>query len=152
MGDLIATNKKAYRDYFFTDRYECGIELIGAEVKSVRDLKVNFTDAFARVEEEEIFLYNLQIEPYAQASFLNSKSDRPRRLLLHKKEIRKLFEAATVKHLALVPTKIYFNAKGRVKIELAVGKGKKMYDKRETMKNRDIDRDIGRALRNRNAK
>ena len=144
MGQKIATNKKAFRDFFISDTYDCGIELIGAEVKSIRAGHVNFKDSYARIEKGEIFLYSLHIEPYQQASFMNKEPDRPRRLLLHKKEIDKLEEANVVKRLALVPTKLYFNNRGFVKLQLGLGKGKKLFDKRETIKKRDLDRDINR--------
>jgi SsrA-binding protein len=150
MSKPIATNKKAYRDYFLSDQMECGIELKGSEVKSIRAGNVNFKDSFARVGKGEIYLYNFHIEPYAQASYMNEEADRPRRLLLHKKEILKLDEAYNVKRQVIVPTKVYFNDKGKCKIELALGRGKKLYDKRETIKKRDIDRAIGRTMRSRN--
>ena len=147
MAQVIATNKKAYRDYAFLDQWECGIALLGCEVKSIRAGNVNFKDSFALVDGEEAFLYNLHIEPYAQASYMSEEPDRIRKLLLHKKEIKKMMGAVTQKGLTLIPTKIYFNKRGMVKIELAVGKGKKLYDKRETIKKRDIEREIGRGVR-----
>lgn len=149
MSGAIATNKKAYRDYFFTDKWECGIELMGGEVKSVRAGKVNFKDTFARVDENEVFLYNLHIDPYKQASFMNEEPDRVRRLLLHRREIKKINGIITQKNLVLVPTKIYFNNRGFVKVEVSLGQGKKLYDKRESIQKRDIDRDLGRAMKNR---
>ncbi len=149
MGDPIATNKKAFRDYFFQDRWECGIELKGGEVKSIRAGEVNFKDSFATFKEEEIYLYNLHINPYAQASFMNEDPDRPRRLLLHRKEIQKIMGMVNQKKLILIPTKIYFNKKGFVKIEIALGRGKKTYDKREDIKNREIDRGLSRAIKQR---
>ncbi len=149
MASAIATNKKAYRDYFLSDTWECGIELKGGEVKSVRNGKVNFKDTFARVDNHQVYLYNLHIEPYKQASYMNEEADRPRRLLLHKREIKKLSDSVNIKKMVLVPTKIYFNRRGLVKIELALGKGKKLYDKREDIKKRDIKRDIGRAVKGR---
>lgn len=145
----VATNKKAFRDFMFFDKWECGIELKGGEVKSVRDGKVNFKGSFARVEEEEVWLYSLHIDQYKQASYMNEDSDRVRRLLLHKKEIKKITGAAAQKGLALVPTKIYFNNRGMVKVELALGKGKRLYDKREAIKKRDINLEMKRSLRNR---
>ncbi len=149
MGETIATNKKAYRDYFFTEKWECGIALTGGEVKSLRAAEVTFTDSFARLEKEEVYLHNLHITPYLQASYLNDSPDRPRKLLLHKKEIRKIMGYVAQKGLALIPTKIYFNNRGFAKVEIALGKGKKLYDKRETVKKRDIDRDIQRTIRQR---
>ena len=147
MSAPIATNKKAYHNYFLLDRWECGIALEGSEVKSLRDRQVSFKDSFARVEKGQAFLYNLYIAPYGQAGHFAHDPDRVRKLLLHKKEIRKLTDIINQKNIALIPTKIYFNKRGLAKIELAVGQGKKMYDKRETIKNRDIDRDISRALK-----
>ena len=149
MASTVATNKKAYRDFFFSDKWECGIELKGGEVKSIRAGKVNFKDTFARIDENEIFLYNLHIDPYAQASHMNDEPDRVRKLLLHRREIKKINGIIAQQNLALVPTKIYFNKRGFVKIEIALGKGKKLYDKRETIKKRNIDRDLGRAVKNR---
>lgn len=147
MSDPIATNKKAFRDYFFTDRWECGIALTGGEVKSIRAGEVNFKDSFALMKGEEVYLYNLHITPYVQASFMNEDPDRPRKLLLHKKEILKIEGLVAQKKLALIPTKLYFNKRGFVKVELAVGKGKKSFDKRESIKQRDIDRGLDRVIK-----
>ena len=145
----IATNSKAFRDYFLTDKWECGIALNGGEVKSIRAGHVQFTDSFARVERGDIVLYNLHVNPYAQASYLNLEPARPRKLLLHKREILKIDSQVTQKHLTLIPTRIYFNPRGFVKIEIAVGKGKKHYDKREDLKKKDNQREIARHLRQR---
>jgi SsrA-binding protein len=146
---VIATNKKAYHNYHLAQNWECGIALTGGEVKSIRNGEVNFADSFARVDDEEIYLYNLHINPYMQASYLNQEPTRIRKLLLHKKEIIKVASLINEKTLILVPTKIYFNRKGFVKVEIALGKGKKVYDKREDIKKRDIDRDLKRALNTR---
>lgn len=146
---VIATNKKAYHNYHLAQTWECGIALTGGEVKSIRNGEVNFADSFARVDDEEIYLYNLHINPYMQASYLNQEPTRIRKLLLHKKEITKVASLINEKALILVPTKIYFNRKGFVKVEIALGKGKKVYDKREDIKRRDIDRDLKRALNTR---
>lgn len=147
MGGVIATNKKAFRDYHFTGTWECGIALIGSEVKSIRDGDVNFKDSFARLKEGEVFLYNLYIAPYRQASYLNEDPERPRKLLLRKPEIKKISGYVTQRNVALIPTKIYFNNHGFVKVELALGTGKKMYDKREAIKKKDIQRDLSRHLK-----
>ncbi len=152
MGKILVTNKKAYRDYFLSENIECGIELKGSEVKSVRAGKINFKDTYARFSEGEIYIYNLHIDQYQQASYLNVESDRPRRLLLHRREIAKLYSSIVIKKLNLIPTKVYINNRGFVKLELALGRGKKMYDKRETIKKRDIDKNLGRALRSRQKK
>ncbi len=150
MGQTIATNKKAFRDFFFADKWECGIELKGGEVKSIRDGKVSFKDTFAREGEGEIVLYNLHIDPYKQASYLNEEADRPRKLLLHKREIRKIIGIVTQKNVTLVPTKIYFNNRGLVKVEIALGTGKKQFDKRQDIQKRNVDRDLRRAVKHRN--
>ncbi len=149
MKKTIATNKKAYRDYFLSDAIECGIELKGSEVKSVRAGKINFKDTYARLDQGQIYVHNLHIDQYKQASYMNVEPARPRRLLLHKQEIRKFYQAQVIKKMTLIPTKVYINKRGFVKLELALGKGKKKFDKRETIKKRDIDRSLERALRGR---
>ena len=143
----IATNKKAFRDYFFTERYECGIELKGCEVKAIREGGLNFKDSFARIEGEEIILHNLHISPYVHAGYAQVESDRPRKLLLHKSEIKKISGRMAQKGLALIPTKIYLNKRNLVKAELGLAKGKKLYDKREDIKKREVKRDIDRIVR-----
>jgi len=147
MSEPIATNRKVYRDYELSEKTECGVELKGSEVKSLRAAKAVFTDSFALIEKEEVYLYNLHIEPYAQASYMNPPADRKRKLLLHKKQIRKLSAKLSQGGCTLVPTKIYFNVKGKAKIEIALGKGKRQHDKRETIKKRDTDREISRAVK-----
>ena len=147
MSKPIATNRKAYRDFAFTETWECGIALNGGEVKSIRQGGVNFKDSYARVEKKEIFLHNLHIDPYAHAGIQSLDPVRKRKLLLHKREIRKLIELAAQKRLILVPTKLYFNKGGFVKLELAAGRGKKLYDKREDIKRRDIDRSLKRVVK-----
>lgn len=147
MGKTIVTNKKALRDYFISDKWECGIELIGAEVKSIRAGHVSFKDTFARVEKGQIRLYNLHIEPYQAASYENVPADRVRRLLAHKREIKKMDQEVTLKNVTLIPTRLYFNDRGLVKVEVGLAKGKKQYDKREVMKKRQITKDLKRAMR-----
>ena len=147
MGQALLTNQKAYRDFTLSDAVECGIALEGAEVKSVRNGLVAFKDAFARLEKEELYLYNLHIEPYAQASYMNTEPDRRRKLLLHKREITRLIGKVAQKNAVLVPTKIYFNARGYLKIEIAIGRGKRQYDKREDIKKRTMKRDLDRVIR-----
>ena len=147
MSQVIATNKKAFRDYFLTDKWEAGIILNGGEVKSIRAGNVNFKDSFARVDKDEIYLYNLHIEPYMSSSHETVESDRPRKLLLHKKEIQKIEGRVAQRALTLVPTRLYFSDRGLVKVEIALGRGKKLYDKRESIKKRKLDRDISRAVR-----
>ena len=149
MSKIIATNRKAYRDYEVLESLESGIELKGSEVKSLRAARVNLNDSFARFEGREIFLYNAHISHYAQASYLNVDSDRPRKLLLHKKQIERINGKLTQKGLTLIPLKIYFNDRGFAKIELALCKGKKLYDKRETVKRRETDKLLRRVIKNR---
>lgn len=149
MSKIIVTNRKAYRDYEVLESLESGIELKGSEVKSLRAGKITLDDSFARPEGEEIFLYNAHISHYTEASYLNVDPDRPRKLLLHKNQIQRIIGKLTQKGLTLVPLKIYFNDRGFVKIELALGKGKKFYDKRESIKRRETDREMRRVVKNR---
>lgn len=147
MPGPIATNKKAYHNYFLEEKWECGIELRGAEVKSIRAGEVNFADSYVHVDKGEVWLYNLHIAPYAQASYLNQEPDRKRKLLMNAKEIKKLSTTQTLKRMACVPTKIYINSRGLVKVEIALASGKKMYDKRADIKDRDTQRQMARAVR-----
>ncbi|MEW6101396.1 MAG: SsrA-binding protein SmpB [Candidatus Omnitrophota bacterium] len=149
MDKIVATNRKAFRDYTILESLECGIELKGSEVKSLREGKVNLSDGFARIEKNEVVLYNTHISPYAQASYLNVEPTRIRKLLLHRNQIRKLLGQLTQKGLTLIPLKLYFNAKGFAKIELALCRGKKLYDKREDLKRREADLTMRRALKSR---
>jgi SsrA-binding protein len=149
MAETVASNKKAFRDFEIFERWECGIVLTGAEVKSIRAGEVNFKDSFARLEKEEVWLYNLHISPYGQASFGEEEPDRMRKLLLNRREIKKLFGKVSQKGLTLVPTKIYFNKRGFAKVELALAKGRRLYDKREAVKKKTLDRELKRAVRTR---
>jgi SsrA-binding protein len=146
---VVATNKKAYHNFQLSSAWECGIVLSGGEVKSIRAGYANFADSYARVEKGELFLYNLHINPYREASYMNDVPDRARKLLLHRREIDKIHGIATQKTMVLVPTKIYFNERGLIKVELALGKGKRVFDKREDIKKRTIDRGLKRALAHR---
>jgi SsrA-binding protein len=146
MATKIATNKKAYHNYFLSQTWECGIALKGSEVKSVRAGHVSFSDSFARVDGGEVMLYNLHINPYEEASFLNEEPDRVRKLLLHKHEIRKIVGLVQQRGFLLVPTKIYFNARGLAKVEIALAKSKKLYDKRDEVKKRDLARGLKKAI------
>jgi SsrA-binding protein len=150
MGESVATNKKAYHNYFLTDKWECGIELKGAEVKSIRSGDVNFTDTYVGVDRNEAWLYKLHIAPYVQASYMNpADPDRPRKLLLNRKEIKRITGLLTQTGATVIPTRIYINARGLVKLEIALGKGKKFYDKREDIKRRESNREMARAIRHR---
>ncbi len=146
---VIATNKKAFHNFHLEQSWEAGIALSGGEVKSVREGGVSFSDSFARVEKAEVFLYNLHISPYREASYQNLPPERSRKLLLHKREIDKLAGMVSAKGMTLIPTKLYFNARGLIKVELALGRGKKAYDKREDIKKREIDRGLKRVLSHR---
>jgi len=152
MSKIIANNRQAQRDYTVLETLECGIELKGSEVKSVRAGKVNLKDSFARIENNGVILYNTHISPYEQASYLNVEPTRPRRLLLHKDQIRKLFGQITQRGLTLIPLSLYFNDRGFVKLELALCKGKKHYDRREDIRRRETDLAIRRALKGRTHK
>jgi SsrA-binding protein len=149
MSKIVATNRKAYRDYTVLETMECGIELRGSEVKSIRQGRVNLDDSFARPENNEIILYNTHISPYEQASYLNVEPARPRRLLLHKNQIRKLIGQVAQRGFTLVPLKVYFSERGFVKLELALCKGKKLYDQRETLRRREADLEMRRAIKSR---
>jgi len=144
----VAKNSKAFRDYSILESLECGIELKGSEVKSIREGNVNLKDSFALIEGEEVLLYNTHITPYGKGSFFNVEPRRVRRLLLHKKEIQHLFGKTSQRGLTLVPLKLYFK-KGLVKVELALVKGKRLYDKRRAIKKRELDLEMRRALRSR---
>ena len=145
----IAVNRKAFRDYEILERVEAGIILTGGEVKSLRAAKADLSDSFARIEENEISLYNMNIANYAQASYMNLEPKRIRRLLLHHKQIQKLKEKISQRGLTLIPLKAYFNERGIAKLEIALAKGKKFYDHREDIKRRESDRYLRRALKSR---
>ena len=146
---LIASNKKAYQNYNLLEKWECGIALTGGEVKSIRAGEVNFKDAYAWVKEQEVYLSNLHISPYEQCGYMQPEPDRVRKLLMHKKEIKRIHGLMTARGKSLVPTRIYLNDRGFVKVEIAVAQGKKLYDKRDDIKTREINREISRAVRSR---
>jgi len=147
MPDIV-TNSKARRDYHILETFEAGIALRGTEVKALRARKAQIRDAFARVDNGEVFLYNAHIDEYSHGNLQNHQPKSPRKLLLHKSEIRKLFALASVKGNALVPLSMYWK-NGRVKVALAVGKGKAEFDKREDLKERESDREVKRATMHR---
>lgn len=142
----IATNKKAFHGYFIDERYETGISLLGTEVKALKEGKVNLKDSFAKVENDEVFLYNCHIAPYSHGNIANHDPLRRRKLLLHKEEIRRLIGKTEQKGFSLIPLRIYLK-KGIVKVELALAKGKKEYDKREDIKRKESEREIERAFK-----
>ena len=143
---IAAQNRKAFHDYFVEDRYEAGIELFGTEVKSIRAGTLNLKDSFCVAKDGEIYAYSLHISPYEQGNIFNRDPDRPKRLLLHKREIRKLHAMQKQDGYALIPLSVYFK-NSRVKVELGLCKGKKLYDKRASAAARDAKRDIDRALK-----
>ena len=142
---VISENRKARFDYFIEDSYECGVALEGTEVKSVKNGNISYPDGFAEVVNGEIFLKNFHISEYAFSSIFNHNPDRPKKLLLHREEIKKITRKIDHKGYTLIPLDVYLKD-GRVKISLGVCKGKKQFDKRETIKNRDINRDIQREF------
>lgn len=146
---VICTNRKGHRDYFFLDRFEAGMVLTGTEVKSLRDGKANLKDSYAGIQGEELFLYNMHISPYTHGNITNHEPTRTRKLLMHKREIRRLIGKIQEKGLSLIPVTVYF-LKGRAKVELALAKGKRQYDKRQDMKQREDRREMERAMKTRN--
>ena len=147
MSGRIAGNKKAYHDYFIDETFEAGLVLTGTEVKSIRDYGLSLKESFAHVRGGEVWLMGVHIKPYAQGSYNNVDPDRPRKLLLSRKQIRYLDEKTSEKGLTIVPTKIYFSKSGLVKVEIGLARGKKNYDKRATIAKKDAQRDIERALK-----
>lgn len=146
---FVATNRKARHDYHIEQTFETGIVLQGTEVKSMREGKVNLRDSFARVEGNEVILYNMHIAPYDYGNRWNHEPLRPRKLLLHRDEIRRLIGKVREQGLTLVPLSAYFSPRGHAKIELAVARGKKLWDKREDVARRDAQRDVARAIKDR---
>jgi len=145
---LISKNKKAFFDYEIVETYEAGIVLQGTEVKSLRDGRVNLKDSYAQVNDGELWLLHCHISPYPQGNLYNHEPMRPRKLLLHKRQISKLTGDTTRKGLTLVPLSLYF-VDGRVKVEIAVARGKKLHDKRETERRKAIERDVQQELKRR---
>lgn len=143
---LICSNPKAFHDYFIEERYEAGIVLAGAEVKSLRLGKANIKDSHALIKEEEAFLLNLHITPYQKIDRFTPEPDRTRKLLLHKAEIEKLFGKMKEKGYSLIPLKLYFKD-DKVKVELGLAKGKKLYDKRESIKQKEVSREMAKVMK-----
>ena len=146
---LCANNKKARHDYFIEESYECGLVLTGTEIKSVRAGKVSIKEAYAKVHKGEVFIYGMNISPYEQGNRFNADPLRDRKLLLHKREIRKLIGQTAQEGYTLVPLTVYIDENGRAKLELAVARGKKLYDKRESLAKKDDQRRMDRAFKNR---
>ncbi|MER3424073.1 MAG: SsrA-binding protein [Nitrospiraceae bacterium] len=144
---VVATNRKAFHDYAIEEKLEAGIVLRGTEVKSLREGKVNLRDSYASVDHGEVVLHNCHISPYSYGNIMNHDPLRPRKLLLRRKEINKLLGKTQQKGLTLVPLRIYFSPRGKAKVELALAKGKKQYDRREAIKEREAGREVERALK-----
>ncbi len=143
---LIANNPKAYHEYFIEEKYEAGIELVGTEVKALRTGKCSLKESFVRVENGQVSILQMHISPYEKGNIFNRDPLRPRRLLLHKQEIRKLAEAVAQQGYTVVPLEVYLSH-GLVKVLIGLAKGKKLYDKRETAAKRDVKREIDRQLK-----
>lgn len=145
---LIADNRKAFHDYHILETFEAGIMLLGTEVKGIREGKANLRDSFARVENAEVFLYNVHISPYSHRGYVDHDPKRRRKLLLHREEIRKLVGKTTQRGLTLVPTRMYFR-NGKVKVTLALARGKQAHDKRETIRRREVERETRAMIKER---
>jgi SsrA-binding protein len=146
MGEkIVANNRRARYDYFIEEVYEAGLVLTGTEIKSLRQGKASINESYAKIEGNEVYIYGMNISPYEFGNIFNVDPLRPRKLLLHKREINKLIGYTTLQGLTLIPLKLYIDERGRAKMELAVAKGKKLYDKRHDIAKRDADRRIQQA-------
>ncbi|MBC8412759.1 MAG: SsrA-binding protein SmpB [Nitrospira sp.] len=146
MQEIVAKNRKAFHDYSIEDTYEAGICLVGTEVKSLRDGRANLKDSYVIIKDEEAFLLNCHISPYSHGNLQNHDPLRTRKLLLHRKEIEKLWSAISQKGLTVIPLKLYFK-RGKAKIEIGLAKGKRQYEKRESIKERESNREIDRYMK-----
>lgn len=147
---VIASNKKAYHDYFIEEKYEAGIVLTGTEIKSIRQGRINLKESYAKVERGEVFVYSMNISPYEHGNIYNVDPMRPRKLLLNSREIRKIDATLAQQGLTLIPLSLYLNEKGLAKLEIGIARGKKLYDKRESIAKRDAARNIDRIIKSRN--
>jgi SsrA-binding protein len=145
---VVATNRKARFEYFLLEHYEAGLSLQGSEIKSIRAGQVSLAEAYVRVEGRQAWLMEAHIAPYAQANRYNHEPRRPRRLLLHRKELRELWDAVRQKGVTIVPTRVYLK-EGRAKLEIAIGKGKKLHDKRQAIAQREAEREMERQMQSR---
>ena len=143
---ILATNRKALRDYQILESVEAGIMLVGTEIKSIRARRVSLDDSFARIDGAEVFLYNMHVSPYEQGGRWNVEPARPRKLLLHRRQIERLNGLFSQRSVALVPLRLYLK-RGLVKVDLAVGKGKKSYEKRDAIRQREVERELRREVR-----
>jgi SsrA-binding protein len=147
---VTASNKKAYHDYFIEEKYEAGIVLTGTEIKSIRQGRINLKESYAKVEHGEVFVYSMNISPYDHGNIYNVDPMRPRKLLLNRREIRKIDSALAQQGLTLIPLKLYLNEKGIAKLEIGIARGKKLYDKRESIAKRDAARNMDRIIKSQN--
>lgn len=147
---VIANNKKASYDYFLEDKIEAGISLAGTEVKSLRNGNCSIKEAYIKIDNNEVFIINMYVKNYEQGNIFNVEERRPRKLLLNKSEIRKLESKVSAEGYTIVPVQVYFNDNSKVKIEIALGKGKKKYDKRDSIKKKEVNRTIDRTIKNYN--
>jgi SsrA-binding protein len=148
MEKLICANKRARRDYAIDETYEAGMVLVGTEVKALRQGKANLKDSYARIKGGEVFLVDSHISPYSHGNQFNHDPDRTRKLLMHKREIRKLYGKTRERGFTLIPLRMYFKD-GKAKVEVGLGKGKKLYDKREDLKRRAMEREVERSFKGR---
>ena len=146
---VVATNRKAARDYFLGDRFEAGLVLKGSEIKSIRAGKMSLAEAFVQIDDLEAWLVDAHVAPYEKSSIFNHDPRRPRKLLLHRREINRLWGEVSRKGTTIIPTRVYLKS-GRAKVEIAVARGKKQYDKRQAIAKRDTEREIERQFRRRN--
>ena len=146
---VVATNKKAYHNYEIFDSYEAGISLLGSEVKSIREGKISLKEGYAEIKGGEVYLLNCNISPYAPANRFNHEPQRERKLLLHRRQIKRLIGKTKEKGFTLVPTKVLINDKGKVKVEIALAKGKRAYQKKEAIKERDLERELRAEIKRR---
>jgi len=144
---VVVTNRKAFHDYHIEEKFEAGLVLKGTEVKSLREGRVNLQDSYATVDRGEVILHHCHVSPYSHGNIMNHDPLRPRKLLLHRKQINKLLGHTQQKGLTLVPLRIYFTPRGHAKVELALARGKKQYDRRETIKEREAGREVERAMK-----
>ncbi|MCM8799955.1 MAG: SsrA-binding protein SmpB [Candidatus Omnitrophica bacterium] len=147
MDKVIATNRKALKDYEILEKVEAGIELKGSEVKSIRQGNIDISEGFARIENGEVFLYNTRITQLAQAGYFKVEPERIRKLLLHRRQIIRLYQSLSQKGYTLIPLKVYFNQRGLVKVEIALCKGKKLYDRRQIIKQRETEIRLRKILK-----
>jgi SsrA-binding protein len=146
---IVASNKKAYHNYEIIESLEAGIALLGSEVKSIREGRVSLKDSYAEIRNGEVFLLHMNISPYEQANIFNHDPLREKKLLLHRQQIKRLIGKIREKSYTLVPTKVMFNEKGRVKVEISLAKGKRAYEKKRAIKERELDREVRAALKRR---